>query len=105
MYTFCVTYFRYGVFHYFTCEYAKWASTLITVNSMFTPQLFVMASWMKCGDDFHALFSYVTQLLAIVFSIWSILIKNKEAALGDEWKLLANEEVVPMMGPQPVSFA
>lgn len=26
--------------------HAKWAATLITVDAIFTPQLFVMASWM-----------------------------------------------------------
>jgi hypothetical protein len=69
----------------------------------FTPQLFVMASWMVCGKAWRAGLSYIIQSLSIVFSVWLISIREKELALYTEWSREISADITNPRDMQPVS--
>lgn len=85
-YFFGLLYFMQGQYYHHPQGCIKWVASLINMNSLLGPQMFVMSSWLDVSGELGALMSYTLQMMTIVFTMWGIALKSRENTLALEWK-------------------
>jgi hypothetical protein len=91
------------MYHYYDSE-IKWASALVTVNTIVGPQLFVVCSWMATSHPTSACFSYLMQTASIPFTVWIARCKVQQVDLANEWAKIKEPlfTQVQLEMPQPL---